>query len=392
MARHLSFSKFSDPIHENYEGFGRAKHLRTFFPINFRCPPFNNEKASCIILSNLKCLRVLSFCSNPYLVALPDSIDELIYLRYLDLSSTAIETLPDSLCNLYNLQTLKLYNCQQLTMLPNDLQNLLNLRHLDIRETWLGEMPREMSKLNQLQHLSYFVVGKHEKKTIKELGTLSDLHGLLSIRKLENVTNSLEASEANIMEKQYLEELSFVWSRDAKDGFTNSQNEMDIFAKLRPAKNLKRLGIDGYRGTRFPEWVGNPSYHNITWLSLSFCQNCCMLPPLGQLRSLKKLKIYGMSMLETIQSEFFENDGSFSETYFPSLECLEFDKMPCWEVWHHPHESYASFPVLKSLVIRDCPIDYEEICQLIFLLWKHFRSKNATNLPFLLQRFLPSAN
>jgi Leucine-rich repeat (LRR) protein len=353
--RHLSFSKFSDPVLENFDIFGRAKHLRTFLAINFIPPPFNNEKASCIILSNLKCLRVLSFCSNPYLVALPDSIDELIYLRYLDLSSTAIETLPDSLCNLYNLQTLKLYNCQQLTMLPNDLQNLLNLRHLDIRETWLGEMPREMSKLNQLQHLSYFVVGKHEKKTIKELGTLSDLHGLLSIRKLENVTNSLEASEANIMEKQYLEELSFVWSRDAKDGFTNSQNEMDIFAKLRPAKNLKRLGIDGYRGTRFPEWVGNPSYHNITWLSLSFCQNCCMLPPLGQLRSLKKLKIYGMSMLETIQSEFFENDGSFSETYFPSLECLEFDKMPCWEVWHHPHESYASFPVLKSLVIRDCP-------------------------------------
>lgn len=29
--------------------------------------------------------------------------------------------------------------------------------------------------------------------------------------------------------------------------------------------------------------------------------------------------------------------------------------MPCWEVWHHSHESDVSFPVLKSLVIADCP-------------------------------------
>ncbi|XP_073225315.1 putative disease resistance protein At3g14460 [Cicer arietinum] len=30
--------------------------------------------------------------------------------------------------------------------------------------------------------------------------------------------------------------------------------------------------------------------------------------------------------------------------------------MPCWEVWHHPHQSNAYFPVLKSLVIRRCPV------------------------------------
>lgn len=36
--------------------------------------------------------------------ALPDSIDVLIHLRYLDLSCTFIQTLPESLCNLYNIQ------------------------------------------------------------------------------------------------------------------------------------------------------------------------------------------------------------------------------------------------------------------------------------------------
>nr|AHB64354.1 NBS-LRR protein [Cicer arietinum] len=352
--RHLSFNNLSDPVTNNFEIFDRAKHLRTFLTIDFRPTPFNNENASCIILSNLKCLRVLSFQGFEYLKALPDSIDELIHLRYLDLSSTTMKTLPESLCNLHNLQTFKLYNCDQLTKLPNGMQKLVNLRYLDIRCTpKLEDMPKEMSKLNHLQHLSCFVVGKHKEKGIKELGTLSNLHGSLSISKLENVTNNFEASQAKMMDKKYLEELSFEWSHNAKDNFTNSQSEMDILDKLQPVKNLKKVSICGYRGTRFPEWVGDPSYRNLTKLSLFRCHNCCILPPLGQLRSLKQLRISGMSMLETIGSEY---GNSLSGIRFPSLERLEFDDMPCWEVWHHPHDSNAYFPVLNSLVIRGCPL------------------------------------
>ncbi|XP_004485726.1 putative disease resistance RPP13-like protein 1 [Cicer arietinum] len=352
--RHLSFNNISDPMTDNFEIFYRAKHLRTFLRITFRRTPFNNKKAACIILSNLKCLRVLSFKIFWDLNALPDSIGELIHLRYLDLSHTTIKTLPESLCNLHNLQTLKLYYCDQLTKLPNGMQKLVNLRYLDIRYTLkLEDMPREMSKLNHLQHLSCFVVDKHKEKGIKELGTLSNLHGSLSISKLENVSNNIEASQAKIMDKKYLEELSFEWSDNAKDQFTNSQSEMDILDKLQPAKNLKKVSICGYRGTRFPEWVGDPSYRNLTKLSLSDCDNCCILPPLGQLQNLKELRISRMSMLETIGSEYGD---SLSGILFPTLGYLRFDGMPCWEVWHHPHDSNAYFPVLKSLVIRGCPL------------------------------------
>nr|XP_027190204.1 putative disease resistance protein At3g14460 [Cicer arietinum] len=351
---HLAFNKLSDPVTDNFEIFDRARYLRTFWTIDYRPTPFNNEKALCIVLSNLKCLRVLSFQRFSNLDTLPDSIGELIHLRYLDLSSTTIKTLPESVCNLHNLQTFKLYYCDQLTKLPNGMQKLVSLRYLDIRLTLkLEDMPREMSKLNHLQHLSYFLVGKHKEKGIKELGTLSNLHGSLSISKLENVTDNFEASQAKIMEKKYLEKLSFKWSDNAKDQFTNSQSDMDILDKLQPAKNLKKVSICGYRGTRFPEWVGDPSYHNLTELYLSDCHNCCILPPLGQLRSLKKLRISRMSMLETIASEYGD---SFSGIIFPSLERLQFDNMPCWEVWHHPHDSNAYFPVLKFLKISGCPL------------------------------------
>ncbi|CAL5183498.1 unnamed protein product [Lathyrus oleraceus] len=350
--RHLSFSKFSDQISTNLDIFGRLKCLRTILPIYYLYDPFNNEKASCFTLSNLKCLRVLKFGNFKGLDAFLESIDELIHLRYLDLSYTSIKMLPESLCNLYNLQTLKLHDCYSLTRLPDDMQNLVNLRHLEIWGTNLKEMPREMSKLINLQHLGCFVVRTQEEKGIKELGTLSNLHGSLCIRKLENVTSGFEASQAKIMDKKYLDKLSFVWSEDAKNHFTSSQSEMDILGKLQPSKNLKRLDIDGYRGTLFPEWVGHPSYQNLTEVSLSGCLNCCILPSLGQLCSLKVLKIREMNMLETIGSEY---DDTFSGTYFPSLERLKFVGMSCWKAWHHPHESNAYFPVLKYIVINDCP-------------------------------------
>ncbi|TKY63577.1 putative disease resistance RPP13 protein 1 [Spatholobus suberectus] len=84
--RHLSFTKFSDPVSDDFKAFGRVKFLRTFLPIGFEVSPFNNENAPCIIMSKLKYLRVLSFHDFESLDVLPDSIGELIHLRYLDLS------------------------------------------------------------------------------------------------------------------------------------------------------------------------------------------------------------------------------------------------------------------------------------------------------------------
>ncbi|RYR23994.1 hypothetical protein Ahy_B02g057489 isoform A [Arachis hypogaea] len=76
-----------------------------------------------------------------------EETSELINLRYLDLSWSAVKTLPESLCNLCNLQTLKLEGCSKLTMLPNGMYNLVNLRHLNIRGTPLKKMPTGMGKL-----------------------------------------------------------------------------------------------------------------------------------------------------------------------------------------------------------------------------------------------------
>ncbi|KAL7233304.1 hypothetical protein ACSBR1_017018 [Camellia fascicularis] len=70
--------------------------------------------------------------------------------------------------------------------------------------------------------------------------------------------------------------------------------------KLQPHKHLKELHIKGYLGIGFPTWIGDSLFSNMANLGLDNCGNCASLPPLGQLPSLKKLYIKGMSVLKCI--------------------------------------------------------------------------------------------
>ena len=123
-------------------------------------------------------------------------------------------------------------------------------------------MPRGMGKLNHLQHLDFFVVGKHEENGIKELGGLSNLRGQLEIRNLENVSQSDEALEARMMDKKHINSLQLEWS-GCNNNSTNFQLEIDVLCKLQPHFNIESLVIEGYKGTRFPDWMGNSSYLNM---------------------------------------------------------------------------------------------------------------------------------
>lgn len=86
-------------------------------------------------------LRVLSMSHYNNITEVPDSLGKLTHLKYLDLSNTKIERLPDATWKLYNLQTLLLSKCWLLVELPEKIGNLVNLCHLDISGTKLKDMP-----------------------------------------------------------------------------------------------------------------------------------------------------------------------------------------------------------------------------------------------------------
>ncbi|XP_057745648.1 putative disease resistance RPP13-like protein 1 [Arachis stenosperma] len=241
------------------------------------------------------------------------------------------------------------------------MQNLVNLRHLDIfGSIWVEEMPKKMSKLKDLQFLSDYIVGKHEENGIGELGGLTHLHGSLCIQELENVKNSGEASNARMDEKIHLNALHLIWSSFEESEVCDSQSEKDVLDKLRPHKDLKMLSLWGYRGTMFPDWVGQSSYHNMTELHLWGCRNCWVIPSLGQLPSLQSLIISELDKVKKIGGSFYKGDGTHQhqETPFRSLKILQFRDMGWWEEW----ESYecdddddAPFPKLEGLHIENCP-------------------------------------
>ncbi|XP_021297142.1 putative disease resistance protein At3g14460 [Herrania umbratica] len=325
-----------------------ANRLRTLFLINSPLDHGSSQLRSYAvenILARQQRLRVL-LLSHFQEAQFPDSIGKLKHLRYLDLSESALQSLPESLCTLYFLETLILTNCVNLIMLPRNVVKLFNLRHLHIKGTGLQQMPEEMSRLKRLQTLTNFIVGNGQK--IKELGALIALHGTLSVSKLQNISSSSDASYAKLKAKKYLNELHLEWS----DSESDPVKDTAVLENLEPSKGLKKLTIRFYGGTKFPSWLGDSSFSNIVFLCLRDCNNCSSLPPLGQLPSLEHLIIERIINVSSIGHEFYRVDESVSKP-FQSLKTLTFERMPRWEQWVSLQGE--EFPCLQKLNLTDCP-------------------------------------
>ncbi|RHN66334.1 putative P-loop containing nucleoside triphosphate hydrolase, leucine-rich repeat domain, L [Medicago truncatula] len=356
--RHFSYNQKFYDIFMKFEKLYNFKCLRSFLSTSSHS--FNENYLSFKVVDDLlpsqKRLRVLSLSRYTNITKLPDSIGNLVQLRYLDISFTNIKSLPDTTCSLYNLQTLILSRCDSLTELPVHIGNLVSLRHLDISGTNINELPVEIGRLENLQTLTLFLVGKpHVGLGIKELRKFPNLQGKLTIKNLDNVVDAREAHDANLKGKEKIEELELIWGKQSED----LQKVKVVLDMLQPAINLKSLHICLYGGTSFPSWLGSSSFYNMVSLSISNCENCVTLPSLGQLPSLKDIEIRGMEMLETIGPEFYyakiEEGSNSSFQPFPSLERIKFDNMLNWNEWIPFEGIKFAFPRLKAIELRNCP-------------------------------------
>ncbi|AES69651.2 putative P-loop containing nucleoside triphosphate hydrolase, leucine-rich repeat domain, L [Medicago truncatula] len=355
--RHFSYNQEYYDIFMKFEKLHNFKCLRSFLCICSMTWTDNYLSFKLIddFLPSQKRLRVLSLSGYVNITKLPDSIGNLVQLRYLDISFSKIKSLPDTTCNLYNLQTLNLSSCWSLTELPVHIGNLVSLRHLDISRTNINEFPVEIGGLENLQTLTLFIVGKrHVGLSIKELRKFPNLQGKLTIKNLDNVVDAKEAHDANLKSKEKIQELELIWGKQSEE----SQKVKVVLDMLQPPINLKSLNIC-HGGTSFPSWLGNSSFSNMVSLRITNCEYCVILPPLGQLPSLKVLKICGMNMLETIGLEFYYvqiEDGSNSSFQpFPSLERINFDNMPNWNEWIPFEGIKCAFPQLRAMELHNCP-------------------------------------
>ncbi|KAL6329467.1 hypothetical protein AAG906_021162 [Vitis piasezkii] len=349
--RHLSYYRSEYDAYERFANLIKVKCLRTLFTLQLQFLPrsYLSNRILDKLLPKFRCLRVLSLF-NYETINLPDSIGNLKHLRYLNLSHSDIKRLPETVCTLYNLQTIILNECRSLHELPSGLKKLINLRHLIVHGSRVKEMPSHIGQLKSLQTLSTFIVGQRSGSRIGELGGLSQIGGKLHISELQNVVSGTDALEANLKDKKYLDELVLEWN-SSTDGL---QNGVDIINNLQPHKNVTKLTIDFYCGTRLPTWLGDPSLLHMVSLNLRNCKHCLSLPPLGQLSSLRYLSISGMCGIEKVGTEFYGNNSS-SIKPFLSLETLIFGKMRQWKEWLPFDGEGGVFPHLQVLCILKCP-------------------------------------
>ncbi|XP_048136683.1 putative disease resistance RPP13-like protein 1 [Rhodamnia argentea] len=332
-ARHASFIPTDYIAPERFKIYRRMGGLRSF--ISLRKQSGDDERSClsqevlCDLLLALKHLRVLSL-SYYYISEVPDCIGRLRHLRHLNLSYTDIETLPMSIAALSNLEWLVLRGCDRLIKLPEGMEKLINLRFLDITDTpKLGAIPH-IGNLEGLEMLSNFVVGTENGSGLKELKNLNNLREELCISDLHMVQEAKDANDACLHTKEGLCRLTMRWTEDFA-GFRNEELEAKVLDFLRPHRNLENLVIFYYGGLQFPSWLGSPSHVNIVCLRLHGCRRAEALPSLGQLSSLKELYIEGLNAVVRVGPDFYGSNSPF-----PSLVTLEFKDMPLWEDWIVP--------------------------------------------------------
>ncbi|XP_043817096.1 putative disease resistance RPP13-like protein 1 isoform X3 [Manihot esculenta] len=356
--RHSSFIPHYTNTAQRFQSFYGMKNLRTFLSVReypFRC--HMTSKVVHELVPKLKCLRSLSLAGYE-IKELPNSIGDLKHLRYLNLSDNPIQGLPESVDKLFNLQTLMLRDCDELIELPKGICNLLNLQHLDIIGTRkLKEMPPHIGNLTSLWVLTKFIVGKSNGR-ITELKKLCDLRGQLHITSLENVevADIPDAGIVNLKDKPGITELHLEWAEadERFDDLRNPSREEQVLDSIQPHQSLSSISITSFGGRKFPSWLGEPSFSGMVQVQLWKCRQMTSLPPLGRLKSLKKLSIGDMSGVKEVGVEFYEDDSCFS-----CLEELEIRSMGEWELWAWSkglgEDSVPKFPKLHDLQLYECP-------------------------------------
>ncbi|CAL5078684.1 unnamed protein product [Urochloa decumbens] len=295
------------------------------------------------ILSKYNRIRALKINGGSFLIR-PKYLH---HLRYLNLSRSGIEALPEDISILYHLQTLNLSYCAYLERLPKGLKYLTALRHLYTHRCEnLKSMPAELGHLTSLQTLTYFVAGTGSGcSNLGELQNL-DLGGKLELSQLENVTGA-DAQAAGLGNKKKLTVVELGWTSSDLEAQNNKHKE--VVERLKPHDGLKVLRIYSCGSSTFPMWMN--MLNGMVELKLCDCKKLEKLPALWELPALQDLLLKGLESLHCLCS------GGTTPVTFPELKVLTLFKMPNFESWWDTNELQGDnliFPKVERLVIEDC--------------------------------------
>ncbi|KAJ4812807.1 Disease resistance protein (TIR-NBS-LRR class) family [Rhynchospora pubera] len=124
--------------------------------------------------------------------------------------------------------------------------------------------------------------------------------------------------------------------------------DKEILDGLKPHEGVTELEIFFYKGISFPDWITDSSlFLNLQTIRLESCTNLQALPPLGQLPSLKCLKLFYLDSIKMIDHCLYgSNERAFPALTHFTCYCLK----SCGE-WTQPTNVSRFFPILSTLKI-----------------------------------------
>ncbi|XP_078151073.1 putative disease resistance protein RGA3 [Carex rostrata] len=325
----------------------------------------------CKAFSNLRTID-LGF-SESNLSSLPDSLCDLVHLRYLDVSKTKLVNIPNSIGNLRNLVYFDCSGCEELSHVPPSFGNLRELRFLNFQGTKVEAIPMELNNLENLSHLFGFVPYKNSLEGFSSLDRLEFLSKLvqLGLVGLERISDRNIAERANLRSKNILVGLILEYTSLSPEEQLAQTDEKkrsteDVLNELCPPRSLNMIVIGSYFGRCLPNWLSlGAGLPNLRDIIINDCACFEVLPMLGQLPNLHTLHIKGAYSVERVGEEFMQGDTKSRDpivhtiswsarSAFPKLNELAFLEMPNWKEWQW-NKGQPAMPKLKKLYIEDCP-------------------------------------
>uniref|UniRef100_A0ACD5W3W9 Uncharacterized protein n=1 Tax=Avena sativa TaxID=4498 RepID=A0ACD5W3W9_AVESA len=336
-ARHLFLSSEVGILNDSMEK--RSPAIQTLLLFRSMRRPLQH-------LSKYKSLHALQLCTRTQSFLLQSKY--LHHLRYLDLSNSFIEALPEDISILYNLQMLDLSYCYELHQLPRQMKYMNSLRHLYTHECRkLKSMPPELGKLTKLQTLTCFVAA-HSGPDCSDVAELKHLNlgGQLELCQVENIDIEAEAKLANLGNKNDLKELRLRWT---------SVCDSEVLTNFKPHDRLEVLRIYSYGG----KCMG--MLQNMVEIHLSHCERLQVLFRHGTSFTFPKLKQLTLEHLLNFERWWEINESPEGQIIFPMLEklfiryCRKLVALPEAPLLEQPYTGgyHSAFPALKVLKMEE---------------------------------------